>query len=427
MEAAKRDIPLGVLLKKSLYIAATDPRNILILVLSALVVFLSMQAAAPGLQSSGLGVAYFDMPMVDNFTVAPVYPPREVVHSTTTTATTTATYTAFILETIAALPTATAAPSKGQSTLEPEIPTEQSHFDETQQLKNTIFAASIQILDSAFEKMSAIVSSAAQAEQEASGSPLIPMPAPGSPDDEEAGVDRERSAGEDSGRSPVGEAENLTAELPNVETMVPSGDNPDTRSAPALAGQHSLSTTNEVTEAMDTSTEAVGEQMTESAAAASFSPMADIRITLAADNEQVSIHRTHPAQIFTSADSLCPAGDEDHEDAPMTGVGSDADGQSTRYQPATDYFSLAPTCPAEAHGETPMEVDDDDADEDAAEAFMEAVVLEGSTEEIVVEQVEGAELAEHVVQLPNEVESPAEEAFQGDSNVEEEIAVVLDV
>lgn len=84
--AAKKEvIPLGTLLANYVYVLATDRRNVLIVLLTALVAFLSMQVVVP---SAELDVLSFSTPVLDNATIVEVG-----THTTTT-----ATVTAFILE-----------------------------------------------------------------------------------------------------------------------------------------------------------------------------------------------------------------------------------------------------------------------------------------------------------------------------------------
>lgn len=441
--AAKKDIPLGVLLRNSIYVVATDPRNILILLLSVLVGFLSLQSVAPSeLPSTELDITPFDMPIVENSTIPLL--PLEVVHTSTTT------LTAFILQTISpqASVIATAETDRPVSETEPSTtssPTAEptTSPDAETALKDAIFAATVQILDSAFDKMAAIVSAA---QTEASGTPqdeaaeeAIIMPV--SPD----GVDHQApSTGENEGddKVPAAPVQVVEHATPKPLDIGESMAHPSESVSPLDAHPATTKAVEDVTWIPDDEPVMVEERRESTATVVSM----DVPIHLDAedDGHQTWLHRAHPAELFAIAHPVCHAQDEDQgEDEPMLEVDYLAKQQSTSCRPQLGYFHYKPICPAVAvEQEKNASVDLDDHEDDPTEAFMEAIVFEESEREsvgkeslsqerhhqdLVLEQIDGTESAEIVVQLPRDVESPVEASTEKILELEEEIAVVLDV
>ncbi|KAF4545453.1 Flavoprotein oxygenase [Lasiodiplodia theobromae] len=167
-EKARMEVPLATLVRRALWVAAVDWRNVLIVVLGAWLWMVGSGAVVPQEMGTELDVSgvFFDAavsPFFDNATVEQQF---EVVRTTetvtataTATQTSTAIVTAFVLETLAPQALEQSASTTTADLSEP-TDTPDAVNDE---YKDAVFAATTEILASAFEKMDAIIAALVEA------------------------------------------------------------------------------------------------------------------------------------------------------------------------------------------------------------------------------------------------------------------------
>lgn len=168
-ERARREVPLTTLVRRALWVAAVDWRNVLIAVLGA---WLWMGAGIVGsgdvsrsvdLEVGGVFLDAAVSPFFGNATVEQqfdvVRTTETVIATATATQTSTAIVTAFILETLA--PQALEQ-SASTTTADLSEPTDTPDAVD-EEYKDAIFAATTEILASAFEKMDAIIAALVEA------------------------------------------------------------------------------------------------------------------------------------------------------------------------------------------------------------------------------------------------------------------------
>ncbi|KKY13938.1 putative flavoprotein oxygenase [Diplodia seriata] len=181
-EKARRELPLGVLLARAAWVVAADWRNVVIALLAVVVAWGMMVAGGGvGVDLDARLVAFDFEPVdhrvfgVDNATAPP--PPLEtvvvqtstvVVATATATHTSTAIVTAFVLETLS--PAAATTALAEQPSVLPSFSSSPSSspdvVDADAAFKDAVFAASSDVLASAFEKMQNIVSALTVAYEE---------------------------------------------------------------------------------------------------------------------------------------------------------------------------------------------------------------------------------------------------------------------
>ncbi|OMP82735.1 Reticulocyte-binding protein 2-like protein a [Diplodia seriata] len=183
-EKARRELPLGVLLARAAWVVAADWRNVLIALLAVVVAWgWVVDGGAGGGVGLDASLVAFDFDPVDhrvfgvdNATAPP--PPLEtaVVQTSTVVATATATHTstaivtAFVLETLSPATTSTTTVLAEQPSVLPSSSSSSSSspdvVDADAAFKDAVFAASSDVLASAFEKMQDIVSTLTVAYEE---------------------------------------------------------------------------------------------------------------------------------------------------------------------------------------------------------------------------------------------------------------------
>ncbi|KAK0621117.1 hypothetical protein DIS24_g11437 [Lasiodiplodia hormozganensis] len=159
-EKARREVPLATLVRRALWVAAVDWRNVLIVVLGAWLWMVGSGAVVPQSMGTDLDVSggvFFDAavsPFFENGTVEQfdvVRTIETVTATATATQTSTAIVTAFILETLA------------PQALEQSASTTTADLSEPTDTPDAVFAATTEILASAFEKMNAIIAALVEA------------------------------------------------------------------------------------------------------------------------------------------------------------------------------------------------------------------------------------------------------------------------
>ncbi|KAL1637781.1 hypothetical protein SLS56_000336 [Neofusicoccum ribis] len=429
-QAARQNIPLGTLLRNSLYVLAADRKNILILLLSTLVAFLSMQSVAPNSRSVELEVLSFDTPAMDNLVVPPA--PIEVVYTTSTAI---VTRTAFLMETFApALPIVPA--DQKDRIFEPVVSKSPAAADAS---PSSDFLLEADTPVPVVEEEAAIASAQTEASGTSDGEAIM-LASPDAADHASTGVDSSSTQDNEP-----------TAELSlGPETMEPE-EQGSSSSSPATTDQEAAEVMEDVAETSNPAPSPMASEERRESTATDTASM-DVPIHLDTDEYMtpVSTVRTpfevdqYPVCTAQEAEQGVRA-DESMLDVEEPSVAP----EQCSSQPAADYFGQSWVCPtADERQDVSMDTDDDDA----AEAFMEAVVLEEpkvegvvteetkaqiiedeesdtekEAQDITVEQVDGTESAETVVQLPKDVESPVDQPAEETRVDAEEINVVLDV
>ncbi|EOD48867.1 putative pathway-specific nitrogen regulator protein [Neofusicoccum parvum UCRNP2] len=430
-QAARQNIPLGTLLRNSLYVLAADRKNILILLLSTLVAFLSMQSVAPNSQSVELEVLSFDTPAIDNLAIPSA--PIEVVYTTSTTI---VTRTAFLMETFAPALPVVAADQKDRI-FEP-VASKSPVAADSSPSSDFLLEADTPVL--VVEEEVAIASAQTEASGTSEGEAIM-LASPDAADHASTGVDS----------SPTQDNEHTAEPSLGPETMEPEEEQGSSSSSPATTDQEAAEVMEDVAETSNPAPSPMASEERRESTATDTASM-DVPIHLDTDEHMtpVSTVRTpfevaqYPVCAAQEAEQGLRA-DESMLDVEEPSVAP----EQCSSQPAADYFGQSWICPtADEREDVSMDTDDDDA----AEAFMEAVVLEEpkvegvvteetkaqiiedeesdaekEAQDITVEQVDGTESAEIVVQLPKDVESPVDQPAEETRVDAEEINVVLDV
>ncbi|KAB2569489.1 hypothetical protein DBV05_g11834 [Lasiodiplodia theobromae] len=168
-EKARMEVPLATLVRRALWVAAVDWRNVLIVVLGVWLWMVGSGAVVPQEMGTELDVSgvFFDAAVSPFFGNATVEQQFDVVRTTetvtataTATQTSTAIVTAFILETLA--PQALEQ-SASTTTADLSEPTDTPDAAVDDEYKDAVFTATTEILASAFEKMDAIIAALVEA------------------------------------------------------------------------------------------------------------------------------------------------------------------------------------------------------------------------------------------------------------------------
>lgn len=169
-ERARREVPLATLVRRALWVAAVDWRNVLIAVLGAWLWMVGsgavvQQSVGTELDVSGVFLNAAVSPFFENTTIEQqfdVVRTTEIVTATATaTQTSTAIVTAFILETLA--PQALQQSASTTTAADLSEPTDTPDAAADEEYKDAVFAATTEILASAFEKMDAIIAALVEA------------------------------------------------------------------------------------------------------------------------------------------------------------------------------------------------------------------------------------------------------------------------
>ncbi|KAL1640666.1 hypothetical protein SLS58_006680 [Diplodia intermedia] len=178
-EKARSELPLRVLLARAAWVVVADWRNAVIALLAAVVAWGVLAGAGAGVGAARVDLVSprlvaFDFDpvdvVVDNVTVPPldvVVQTSTVVATATATHTSTAIVTAFVLETLS--PATTTVLAEQPSILPSSSSSPDDVDDADAAFKDAVFAASSDVLASAFEKMQDIISALADAYEEGKG------------------------------------------------------------------------------------------------------------------------------------------------------------------------------------------------------------------------------------------------------------------